>query len=40
MKNQAVCLHAFDCNLDGQMEVVVGWADGSLDVRDPRCALP
>eukprot|EP00048_Salpingoeca_helianthica_P003125 m.64126 g.64126 ORF g.64126 m.64126 type:complete len:741 (+) comp12506_c0_seq1:113-2335(+) len=36
MKNQAVCLHAFDCNLDGQMEVVVGWADGAMDVRDPR----
>lgn len=36
MKSQAVCLHAFDCNLDGQLEVVVGWADGSMDVRDPK----
>ncbi|GAB1598549.1 Bardet-Biedl syndrome 2 protein-like [Argonauta hians] len=35
-KSQAIALHEFDLNNDGVPELVTGWANGKVDVRDIR----
>uniref|UniRef100_UPI00358F00F4 Bardet-Biedl syndrome 2 protein homolog isoform X1 n=2 Tax=Myxine glutinosa TaxID=7769 RepID=UPI00358F00F4 len=35
-KNQPICIHAFDLDSDGVKELVTGWSNGKLDVRNAR----
>ena len=35
-KNQPICLHSYDANEDGVPELVTGWSNGKIDVRDSR----
>lgn len=33
-KNQVVCIYSFDVNDDGVLELVTGWSNGKIDVRN------
>ncbi|XP_032086553.1 Bardet-Biedl syndrome 2 protein isoform X2 [Thamnophis elegans] len=35
-KNQAMCIDAFDINSDGVCELITGWSNGKIDVRNDR----